>query len=408
MKQVFFSALMAGLTLSAALPLQAVQVAQNGTEAKTLVQDDGYIIFAYADGWDVYSRKRCEALMADKTIRRAAGEAVLMAYPIPEGADEAGRKQQEALRGELKIPGCRSYPALIFIDRNGWHYATLMGREVTRGSAKELAALITDRLKKGRERRRIEAEAFSSQDAPTCARLRFEAHHIDGLTGMDKFTRNDIRSGDPKDSTGVIRATDFNAHGFAGNIGRNGVDAGLAEVDRMLEDPAYMPRQKQQMCAAAIGMLRRNGGIEYADAMRRYAKLMQQLVPDSPEGRAAAYVLENWIPELRYDRGWNPGCIPEKTGTVELKGTLPIREAGRYTVRFRYTGGKMALVVEAVELYDGDRKIAEDRHRGVTGNEDWKNTYELTVPETVQEPRIFITFNTPSRDTYGKITIEKQ
>ncbi len=408
MNKLIFSAMLGATALLAPLSLPAATVAANGTEAKKLVKDDGYIIFAYADGWDEYSKKRCERLMADKLIRKAARQAVLMPFPIPEKPDEARQKKQGELRGELNIPGSHSYPALIFIDKDGWHYATLIGREVARGSSKELAALITDRMEKGRQRRRMDAEASSTTDRTKRSRLRFDAHHIDGLTGMDKWTRQDIRDGDPKDTTGVIRATDFNAHGFANNIGKDGIKAGMERVDKMLADPAYTPRQKQQMCAAALGMLRRDGSITEAAAMRRYATLMQQLVPESPEGRAAARILATWIPGLHYGRGWNPSSIPTKEMPVDLQGELPISEPGTYTLRFDYTHGRMALVVHGVALYDGTTKVAEDMHRGLAGYHPTQNSYTLTVPRRLKEPRIRVTLGQGDRDSHGRIVIEKK
>ncbi len=389
-------------------PAPAAQVAANGTEARKLVRDDGYIIFAYPDGWDDYSQKRCERLMADRSIRRAAGDAILMAYPIPESPDETRNRQLAEIRGELKIPGAWSYPALIFIDSAGWHYATLTGREVVRGSTEELAALIRDRMEKGKQRRRTEAEAFRSSDPAQRARLRYDAHNIDGLSGMDKGTRDAIRADDPQDSTGVIRSMDFNAYSFACNIGKDGIGAGMAKVDKMLADPAYTPRQKQQMCAAAIGMLRRNGGPAHAAAMRRYAERMQRLVPDSPEGRAAARILRDWIPELRYDKGWHPGCIPASPTPIEVVGELPIDSAGNYIVRLDYSSGQHSIGIHAVELYDGKEKIAEDRHWGVAGHKGENNIYRLSVPHRPKDTHLYITIGQSSRDSRGTITIEKQ
>ncbi len=391
----------------AAMPLQAVQVAANAAEAKKLVKEDGYIIFSYAEGWDEYSKQRCEALMADKEIRRAAGDAVLMLNPIAEAPDEARATAIRELREGLNIPGAWSYPALIFISKEGWHYATVNGSVVARGKSRELAAIITDRMEKGQKRRRMDAEAFKV-GGPSMARLRFDAHQIDGLSGMDKGTRAAIRAADPQDTTGVIRATNFDAYGFATRLGNNGVESGLRQVDAMLTDTAYTPRQKQQMCAAAIGMLRRQGNIVHAASMRRYATLMQKLVPDSAEGKAAPYILANWIPSLNISRGWNPSCIPAQEAPIELEGELPIKDAGTYTVRFDYTKGNFALVIHAVALYDGTTKVAEDVHQGVAGTSPRQNTYTLTAPSRLREPRIRVTLGQRERDSHGKITIEKK
>ncbi len=400
-----------GISLFAPLPLQAVTEAANGTQAQKLVKDDGYIIFAYADGWDAYSRKRCEKLMKHEAVRKAAGDAVLMPLPIPEQPDEARRKKQDELRGGLNIPGCMSYPAVILLDRNGQHYASIEGGPVARGTAEDLAELIAARLAAGHERARLLAEsADNSLDGPTRARRLFEAYQLPGLSWAGKGFAQRLAALDPEDKSGVVRAQNFNAYGFAGRLNGMSPAAGMAEVDKMLDDPAYTPRQKQMMCAAVLGMLRRKGGLTEADAMRRYAKLMQKLVPGTPEAGAAAKVLRDWIPGLRCGggRGWSSNSIPTTRSRVELQGELPIREAGDYTVTFTYTWGSMGLGIDAVELYDGKVKVAEDRHRGFAGNMPSNHIYRLHVPARVKDPHVFITLGQDNRDSGGRIDVEKK
>ncbi len=245
-----FSAALAAAALLAPMPLLAVQVVQKGSEAQRLVQDDGYIIFIHADGWDEFSESRCQQLVADAAIRKAAGKAMLMLLPYPECADGARWQKQQEYLGGLKVPTPSSFPALIFLDREGCHYATLKGRVVANGSVAELSELVADRLSKGRERRRLLADAEQTPGSTRAGRL-FSAYQIDGLTWMSKETTAAIRKADPNNETGVITALDFDAYGFASNIAKNGVAAGKAEVDKMLDNPAYTPRQKQQICPAA-------------------------------------------------------------------------------------------------------------------------------------------------------------
>ncbi len=400
-------ALLTGLL--AAQPGLAAEQAANSTQAQKMVKENGYIIFAYADGWDDYSQARCEALMKNGAIRKAAGDAVLMPLPIPERPDEARRRKQDELRGGLNIPGCMSYPALIFLDKEGEHYASLEGRAVARGSEAELAALIEKRVAAGQERARlIAASADATLDGPARARRLFEAYQLEGLTWGGRNLAARLEELDPEDVSGVVRAQRFDAYGFSAKVSAMSVAEGVAEVDKMLADPAYTARQKQLMCAAALGMLRRRGGLAEAEGMRRYAVRMQELVPDSPEGRAAAKILRDWIPGLRYGRGWSPGCIPTSPTPLEMGGELPIREAGEYEVTFQYTRGRMALVVHAVTLCDGACKVAEDVHRGVAGHQPWKNVFILSVPAEVKEPHLFITLGQGDRDSHGNISIRKR
>ena len=77
MKTFLSSFLFAACILSA----HGVQYAQNYAEAKDKVKDSVYVLFAYADGWDDYSRKVMEKLMKDERVKAAAGDAVFVPLP---------------------------------------------------------------------------------------------------------------------------------------------------------------------------------------------------------------------------------------------------------------------------------------------------------------------------------------
>ncbi len=410
MKHFFLPAVLSAATLLGSLPLSAAAVAANYAEAqsKGLINDDGYIIFAYADGWDKFSKARCQKLMASQAIRTAAGNAVLMPWPVPEYTTDEKRAAMNARRGELNIPGSHSYPALLLLDGKGKHYATLAGSLIIRGSEAEIAKLITDRRVKGVKRAKLLAAAERST-GPEKAKHTFDAYQIDGLTGFGKGFGGHIAKLDPQDSTGANRAANYNHYGLLDKLGKMSPTEAVAEVDKLLADSAYTNRQKQMMCVALLGVLRRNGSPETTEDMRRIAKAMKAYAPESPEGYAADRILREWIQELSYEDGWAPGCLPSTNKPQELKGNLPISEAGTYTVRFEYTRGGQALTVLAVELYDGKTKLTEDRHTGTSGHNKHKHVYTLTVNKPVHDPKLFISFSMEkSRDSYGNIIIEKQ
>ena len=101
--------------------------------------------------------------------------------------------------------------------------------------------------------------------------------------------------------------------------------------------------------------------------------------------------------------------IPGDTTPVEVVGDIPMKAAGTYTVTLAYTSGNHQGVFTAVELYDGKKKVAEDRHVGSSGHKSSNNVYTLNVPAAVKNPRLFITFNMGNdRTSYGQITIEKK
>ncbi len=404
MHQFLVPALLAALTLSCSLPATAARVCATYAEAKAHMGADGFILVAYADGWDAFSQQRCEQLMAERCILKAAGQAVLIPMPIPEQPDEARKKQQQELFAGLKLPGAHSYPALFFFNNKAEHYATLCGGCVSRGDAPELARLISARLAAGKERERLLAEAAGLQGSERAARLA-RAYQVEGLNWPGQWLARELTKLDPQDQSGAVRSWNFNGHGFAKRISALELGAGLAEVDKILADKAFTERQKQQACAAAIGLLRRKGGSSCGAQFKHYAGLMAKYGPETPEGQAAAYVLREWAPGLRYGKGWSSASLSLDTRPVEMEGVLPIREAGTYSVTFTYRSGPVGLSILAVELYDGKTKVAEDRHEGFAGHHSRDNVYTLKLRKPIKEPHLFITTNMDRRDSAGDITI---
>ncbi len=396
------------LCLLAVLPTPAARTAASYDEAKPHLTEDGCIFFAHAEGWDHFSQKRCDALMAAKDIRRAAGNAVLIPLPIAEFADDARKQKQKKYCGELTVPGARSYPALIFFDARGRHYATLCGAVVTRGGSAEISRRITELMAAGRERVRLLDEAERAQ-GPAKASLIFKAYQIEGLSGSAWQQRDELAKLDPDDISGTVRSARFNPYDFAYKLERKPLKEAVPEVERMLADHAYTPLQKQRICAALIGTLRRRGTPEEKAAISLYAERMHELDPDSREGKTAGYVLSQWLhrPGLHYHEGWTPDNIRLDATPVEVQGIPPMKEPGQYSVTFTYTAGAYALLITSVALYDGDTKVAEDRHDGKAGHAHSDNTYHLKVDRELSRPRLFITTRMNETNSRGYITITR-
>ncbi len=408
-RNILISSALASAALLAALPLTAATVvpSYNAVVGKNILTDDGIIVVAYPDGWNRYSEKRAKALIASATIRKAAGNAVLIPLPVADYTTEASKKAKADICGKLNVPGARSYPAFILMDREGKHYATLCGTTVVRGTDKEIADKLTELMAKGRERRRLLTQAEQTE-GPQKARLVFDAYQIEGLSGWGKGFNGHIAKLDPEDKTGAKRAANYDHYGLLDKLGKLPPAEAMAEVDKLLADSAYTNGQKQQMCMAILGVLRRNGSVAQADDMRRYARKLSEYAPNSPHGRAGDFISRNWVPELSCAKGWSPASLPLTTKPAELMGKLPISEAGTYTVTFKYTKGRFSLNVLGVELYDGKKKVAEDMHKGSTGRTSTNNIYTLKVDKTVKEPHVFISVDmAKNRDSHGSITIEK-
>ncbi len=99
MKKTFILSSLAVLSMLSALPGGAAQRVKDYEAAQALVTDDGYIIFAYADGWDKFSKKLCEELLADEVILKAAGSAAHLPVGIPEQPNVIRQQAHKTLCG---------------------------------------------------------------------------------------------------------------------------------------------------------------------------------------------------------------------------------------------------------------------------------------------------------------------
>lgn len=376
-------------------------------EAKAKVTDDGYILFAYAETWDTYGKKVVRKLIKSKEVTGAAGSAILLPYAMDQALNEEANKALQAQWEGLKIPKADNYPALLLFDRNGRHYSTICGTYMTQAQPGKVAKLIKERMAAKRKQDELMRQAAAAKDIEK-ARLIAQACNIKDINRPDNYEKQ-LREADPKDESGVVRQVTFNPWAFVEKKLKEEPDAVLAELDTMLADPAYTDDQKQVFCACAIGTLRRIGGPAASKRMSEYARKLESYGKDTVLGRSAAIAEREWVSKLTYADGWQPSVLPADQTPVELEGELPISGAGHYTVVFQYKKGPHALFVKAVELYDGDTKVTEDRHDGSTGIKNNKNTYDLKVEAPLSQPRLLITFNmNNNRDSYGRISIIKQ
>ncbi len=404
------ASLFGGVTLLQAAPKEAAGAAETAAPTPT---EDGYAVFACADGWDKLSKKRVETLMADAEIKEALGSALVYSIGVPIIAGENTKKQQQDFAArckkvthvQLKLGDAPSYPAIHLYTKDGRRYTTLSGPLIAKGSPGEIAEAIRERMKQGKEQSELIEKAGRTGGVEKAALL-LATTRMPGLEWPDNAL-NKIKQADPKDGSGAVRSLSFNGYGFACDLRKKMPEEALAEVEKRLADPAYSDRQKQQICAAAIGYLRAKRGMSASPDIRRYAQRMKAYGCDTPETAAGDIVVRDWTAVLSLKEGWTPTTLPRDKNPVEVIGDHGMDKAGTYSVRFDYKKGSKALTILAVELYDGEKKVAEDRHKGITGDKVSNNFYKLVVPEDVKEPHLYITVDMPNTDSYGSITVTR-
>ena len=433
----FSTLILTGTLVPALLPgvfcsAKAAQCAANYEQASALAPKDGYLVFAYAEGWDKFSKALCMKLMKEPAILRAAGDSVLMLMPVRECPTKEQSEQLKAHMGKLGVKEAESYPAILMFGPGGRHYATLCGPDVIRSTPDELAAKISKRLSALRSQNKLLDEARAAKGVEK-ARLLGAAARVEGIS-FPEDTLKQLKAADPKDESGYVRSMEFKPWNYTEALLKKTLDEDtlrklkgqpdeasqknrlememiLKELDAKIADPAYTNAQKQVFCANAIGTLHRKGDVTDAAKIKEYAKRMEELDPSSTLGKSASHVVKAWTSSLTLEEGWKPGCLPKGSTPVELEGKLPIKEPGTYAVTFTYRSGNHALKIKEVRLCDGQTQIAVDAHPGSAGDErnTSGNTYRLKVDKPVASPRLFIIVDMPEkRNSFGTISITRE
>lgn len=391
-------------------PLTAVayQKAENIEQAKAIVTDDGYAIFTYADGWDKYSKKTTELMMADPTVTKALGNAVVMTFPVPNITTKEGHEENKKRFGGLDLSFPNVYPAIILYDKDGYRLKDVCIPFAERNNPAAVAKKVQEAMKAAAKQRAILARAEAAQGAEK-ARLLAEAALVPGINKPRDVAKR-IKQADPQDETGMHALATLNLpHKAIATAGTKDWLATYAEIQELMKNPHFTVEQQQQLCCICIGLLRRHGGLERRAELKQMINKLRELDPDSLLGQSADDAERMWVSTFNIVEGWSPSILPSDATPVELEGKLPISAAGTYEVTFNYKKGTEALRVAAVELYDGDKKIAEDRHAGFMGIKQNNNVYTLNVPAAVKTPRIFVIFNMGKKlDSYGKVTITRK
>lgn len=396
---------------------EELNMAENYEAAQANVPEDGYVLALYAEDWDKFSKKTVKSFYKNKAFRQEMANSVIIEYAAPnffsaptkENPDLRDcRKEREAKLGKLKWTGAHTYPAFVLYDKNGRHYATVLVPHADRKNPEKIAKQIAAARKALAEQNDLLAQA-EKESGIAKAKLLGKAASFSNINRPDNIVKR-IKEVDPEDKSGYVRSLEFNGHAYAeGTSKTKDWKATLAEVEAKIADKSYTDAQRQGLYATAIGLLHRHGTVADQKKLVKYLRAMEKLDPDSILGISAERAEMLWVVDLSYADGWSPAVLPTDTTPTEVKGPLPIKEAGTYTVTFSYTRGAHQLVVLGVELYDGNKKVAEDIHRGSTGVRQDKNVYTLEVSSAVKNPVLKVSLDmTKSRDSYGTIRIEKK
>ena len=96
--------------------------------------------------------------------------------------------------------------------------------------------------------------------------------------------------------------------------------------------------------------------------------------------------------------------------TVEWPLDKGVKGAGNYDIRFQYESGKSRYEIHAVQIVQGGKVLATDRHFGFTGADNRDNVYHVELPKLSSAPLVLrASVSTDwGPDSHGRILIEKQ
>ena len=411
MKKIFYGILLTSLLtvgVEAAPAKGGVRAVANYQAAQDKVTDGGYVLALYADGWDKYSKKLAEKMIADSAVKKAMAGSVLIEYGVPNLSSEATNKEREAKLGKLRWVAPDTYPAFALYDKNGRHYATVTVPYADRKDPDKIAGKIAA-AKDALAKQNALLEQAKGESGLAKAQTLGKSAVFENINRPDNIV-NMIKEADPQDKSGYVRRLQFNGHAYAiESADTKDWQATLKDCEDKIKDKAYSDAQRQGLYATAIGIIRRHGDLKDQKKVVSYLREMEKIDPKSPLGRSADHAKTIWVSNLNVADGWSPAVLPKTTDPVEIEGPLPINAAGTYEVTFTYSRGPHQLVIKGVRLYDGSRMIAEDMHDGSTGIKHNKNVYTLEVPAKVKVPKLEAIFNMPKdRDSYGTISIKKK
>lgn len=293
--------LLAALALFCLAPAEAAVRARTYDEARTKAGQDGIIIYLYGPDWNTRSNRMLHDFWESRELETAAGDAVLLAVPKFQNADNADPITSHAGDG-LRLPGFSYCPRVVMLDAEGDIYADLHGTDDLGSDTKGEAGLVAVSRNIGllRERTQLLRRAEESEGAER-ARLLSQVADMPLIPPPGIVER--IRLADPQDRTGCLRRHEFQPREFLYKE-MDTKDGFLkpsfipdlakikAECTRIFSDRNYRAEDRQAVYNLLIGTSRRNGIV--SQRLKTLIRANIRLAPDSRSAKAGERIMTLW------------------------------------------------------------------------------------------------------------------
>lgn len=277
-----------------------------GPERKTYEQaikgnpNDGIVVFLYGPDWEKDGPQLLKKMWTNPKVKNACGGANLIAIPIYQRPDEKEKKAaDERSKGFRRTKNVRSIPALVLQDYAGRDYYVISGDEILQAPEK-VAELMKAKFELYKQQRKF-LNQMEKAKGRAKARACSQAATIPGILPPNDYVKI-IRENDPKLEEPLSARAVFNIYELIvdattpdkENPGKKilSVEETLEKLKTLTSGETYTPEQKQEIYAAAVGHLRRNG---YDRAkVKKFYQEMIALNPDSMWADYAKNAIKLW------------------------------------------------------------------------------------------------------------------
>ncbi len=390
-----------GLFLAATASLAwAAEEVPTYAEGSARVGEDGWVLLCYGADWDNTHDERW--LRRQSAISSACGNALILYVPVYQNPTEKERQQLASILGRLAPDreNLRSVPCAVLLDAEGFPYASISGDDFLErapGLIRQKQAQLRTRCSLMRQAAR-EQGLVKAQTLGSIYRLGIAPPP--GLRTM-------LAEADPEDRSGMAGRADFDPWQLAERLSKLSWEESLAELENAGR-LQLSQEERQTLLAVRMGCVHRHLAAAGARDIRRLANECVALAPGTPLARAAERAGELWGKGLELTSGWKSGQLPRVAAACAMEGMFHFNKAGEYRIEFTPRGGKDALRINSVILYDGNAKICEDNHSCIQrADQPMKNNiYMLLVRQPLSHPCLVVTFDQQGKtDTHGTISM---
>lgn len=279
----------------------AAQRVKTFSEALEKAGSDGIVMFCYGPDWNRRSVRMLDEFWRTPGAEEACGNAVMVAVPFYQDSEADKKNEAAEIGAGAPKPPFSVCPAVLMLDKEGKMYAHLVGTDYLGDFQGGLGIRnIKDRLAAYRKRTELleKAKNLTGQEK---AKVLMEITELpierpDNLLAMAK-------EADPADKTGIVRRIEHDALQFMYGL-LDTTDGFLkpgyvpdfqkirVETQRVADDAALMPIDRQKALALQSGESRRQG--VSGNKMTAITKYMAKISDRTPFGKLANILGQKW------------------------------------------------------------------------------------------------------------------